>query len=239
MLYRFSIVFLIGLCLVACSSGSMQEESVPVIRFKPDEARTLKMSELFDGYEVLTFKGIVCNRIGDFVKMGDRIVATSIVTEGMTDVVTLSVFDSAGEFQHTLGRFGRGPDEYLYLPHEIVLTPDSNVLAGDVLGFHCYALDGTLLWQKKSEHPSYEYGVGYFTWMLNDSCAVYLNTPVCGSTYRSEECLVNLVNWKSGQLKISYFPGQKVGKYAVRNKSYVVNDTFCYYSDIDNREEWL
>ena len=46
MLYRFSIVFLIGLCLVACSSGSMQEESVPVIRFKPDEARTLKMSEL-------------------------------------------------------------------------------------------------------------------------------------------------------------------------------------------------
>ena len=130
MLYRFSIVFLIGLCLVACSSGSMQEESVPVIRFKPDEARTLKMSELFDGYEVLTFKGIVCNRIGDFVKMGDRIVATSIVTEGMTDVVTLSVFDSAGEFQHTLGRFGRGPDEYLYLPHEIVLTPDSNVLAG-------------------------------------------------------------------------------------------------------------
>lgn len=234
MLYRFSIVFLIGLCLVACSSGSMQEESVPVIRFKPDEARTLKMSGLFDGYEVLTFKGIVCNRIGDFVKMGDRIVATSIVTEGMTDVVTLSVFDSAGEFQHTLGRFGRGPDEYLYLPHEIVLTPDSNVLAGDVLGFHCYALDGTLLWQKRSEHPSYEYGVGYFTWMLNDSCAVYLNTPVCGSTYRSEECLVNLVNWKSGQLKISYFPGQKVGKYAVRNKSYVVNDTFCYYSDIDN-----
>ena len=95
MLYRFSIVFLIGLCLVACSSGSMQEESVPVIRFKPDEARTLKMSRLFDGYEVLTFKGIVCNRIGDFVKMGDRIVATSIVTEGMTDVVTLSVFDSA------------------------------------------------------------------------------------------------------------------------------------------------
>ena len=146
----------------------MQEESVPVIRFKPDEARTLKISELFDGYEVLTFKGIVCNRIGDFVKMGDRIVATSIVTEGMTDVVTLSVFDSAGEFQHTLGRFGRGPDEYLYLPHEIVLTPDSNVLAGDVLGFHCYALDGTLLWQKRSEHPSYEYGVGYFTWMLND-----------------------------------------------------------------------
>lgn len=62
--------FLIGLCLVACSSGSMQEESVPVIRFKPDEARTLKMSELFDGYEVLTFKGIVCNRIGDFVKWG-------------------------------------------------------------------------------------------------------------------------------------------------------------------------
>ena len=59
-------------------------------------------------------------------------------------------------------------------------------------------------------------------------------TPICGSTYRSEECLVNLVNWKSGQLKISYFPGQKVGKYAVRNKSYVVNDTFCYYSDIDN-----
>ena len=171
----------------------MQEESVPVIRFKPDEARTLKISELFDGYEVLTFKGIVCNRIGDFVKMGDRIVATSIVTEGMTDVVTLSVFDSAGEFQHTLGRFGRGPDEYLYLPHEIVLTPDSNVLAGDVLGFHCYALDGTLLWQKRSEHPSYEYGVGYFTWMLNDSCAVYLNTPICGSTYRSEECLVNLV----------------------------------------------
>lgn len=56
-------------------------------------------------------------------------------------------------------------DEYLYLPHEIVLTPDSNVLAGDVLGFHCYALDGTLLWQKRSEHPSYEYGVGYFTWM--------------------------------------------------------------------------
>ena len=110
MLYRFSIVFLIGLCLVACSSGSMQEESVPVIRFKPDEARTLKISELFDGYEVLTFKGIVCNRIGDFVKMGDRIVATSIVTEGMTDVVTLSVFDSAGEFQHTLGRFGRGPE---------------------------------------------------------------------------------------------------------------------------------
>ena len=37
MLYRFSIVFLIGLCLVVCSSGSMQEESVPVIRFKPDE----------------------------------------------------------------------------------------------------------------------------------------------------------------------------------------------------------
>lgn len=35
-------------------------------------------------------------------------------------------------------------------------------------------------------------------------------------------------------VKISYFPGQKVGKYAVRNKSYVVNDTFCYYSDIDN-----
>lgn len=33
MLYRFSIVFLIGLCLVACSSGSMQEESVPVIPF--------------------------------------------------------------------------------------------------------------------------------------------------------------------------------------------------------------
>lgn len=34
-------------------------------------------------------------------------------------------------------------------------------------------------------------------------------------------------------LKISY-SRQKVGKYAVRNKSYVVNDTFCYYSDIDN-----
>ena len=67
MLFRFTIVFRIGLCLEACSSGSMQEEAVPVIRFKPDEARTLKMSELFNGYEVLTFKGIVCIRIGYFV----------------------------------------------------------------------------------------------------------------------------------------------------------------------------
>lgn len=80
------------------------------------------MSELFNGYEVLTFKGIVCNRIGDFVKMGDRIVATSIVTEGMTEVVTLSVFDSAGEFR-TLLPVWPWTGEYLYLPHEIVLTP--------------------------------------------------------------------------------------------------------------------
>ncbi|MFR7822227.1 MAG: hypothetical protein ACLU30_02680 [Odoribacter splanchnicus] len=45
---------------------------------------------------------IVCNRIGDF-EMGIGLLRL-IVTEGMTDVVTLSVFDSAGEFQHTLGR---------------------------------------------------------------------------------------------------------------------------------------
>ena len=48
MLYRFSIVFLIGLCLVACSSGSMQEESVPVIRFKPDEEGVQKVFGTLD-----------------------------------------------------------------------------------------------------------------------------------------------------------------------------------------------
>lgn len=47
MLYRFSIVFLIGLCLVACSSGSMQEESVPVIRFKPDGSPDIEDVQAF------------------------------------------------------------------------------------------------------------------------------------------------------------------------------------------------
>lgn len=57
MLYRFSIVFLIGLCLVACSSGSMQEESVPVIRFKPDGSPDIEDVRAFRWIEVLTFKG--------------------------------------------------------------------------------------------------------------------------------------------------------------------------------------
>ena len=39
--------------------GQVKSSDVPVIRLCPEEAQTLKMSELFTGYRVMSLKGVL------------------------------------------------------------------------------------------------------------------------------------------------------------------------------------
>lgn len=228
---KFVLLFFVVIFLFACHSrkDSSTDPSVPVIRLDPDTAGTWKMSDFFDGYRVLTFKGMICQRVCDFIEMGDKIVATPEIE---SFVYQLCVFDSVGHFLYQIGGFGRGPGEYLNISNELCLGPDSSLLAMDVLGIKGYDLSGQMLWENRFTKPSYE-TVGHPVWMLNDSTIIYRTGFLMGRKYSKDDYFIQVVQRENRKVKASFFPAAHVGHYVVIDNFYVCGDSVCYYSDID------
>ena len=228
---KYFLSFFIGIFLFACHSRKdvLIDPSVPVICLDPDEAGTWKMSDFFDDYRVLTFKGMACKRVHDFIELGNKIVATPEVEEF---VCTLCVFDSVGNFLYQIGELGRGPGEYLHISEKICLGPNSSLLAMDVIGIKSYDLSGQMLWENKFTKPSYE-TIGFPKWMLNDSIIIYKTGFMIGRKYSKDDYFVQVVKRENRKVKSSFFPADRVTNYVVNDNLYVYGDSVCYYSDID------
>ena len=60
----------------------MKSSDVPVIRLCPEEAQTLKMSELFTGYRVISLKGCSYTRLENILELDNRFIALFEISMG-------------------------------------------------------------------------------------------------------------------------------------------------------------
>ena len=62
--------------------GQVKSSDVPVIRLCPEEAQTLKMSELFTGYRVISLKGCSYTRLENILELDNRFIALFEISMG-------------------------------------------------------------------------------------------------------------------------------------------------------------
>ena len=90
---NFRVLFIyLQLCLFL-QNGYSQESSlvVPVISLCPEEAITLRTSELFDGYRIFSLNGCSYDRMLDILEVGDQFIALlemkSVILRCLIDMV--------------------------------------------------------------------------------------------------------------------------------------------------------
>lgn len=103
------LVFLLA-WLSGCREAIVDKETL-VVSLNPDAAKPFIASDFFEDYRILTFKDIICTKIGDFVGINDKIIASSVIIQGFSDSITICVFDTTGHYLYPLGAVGRGPGE--------------------------------------------------------------------------------------------------------------------------------
>lgn len=75
----------------------MKSSDVPVIRLCPEEAQTLKMSELFTGYRVISLKGCSYTRLENILELDNRFIALFEISMGNNYIAE---FDKSGKFSY-------------------------------------------------------------------------------------------------------------------------------------------
>ena len=99
---NFRVLFIyLQLCLFL-QNGYSQESSlvVPVISLCPEEAITLRTSELFDGYRIFSLNGCSYDRMLDILEVGDQFIA---LLEMKMEERYIAVFDRYGHFLQRIG----------------------------------------------------------------------------------------------------------------------------------------
>ncbi len=77
--------------------GQVKSSDVPVIRLCPEEAQTLKMSELFTGYRVMSLKGCSYTWVKNILELDDRFIALFEISLGNNYIAE---FDKSGKFSY-------------------------------------------------------------------------------------------------------------------------------------------
>lgn len=77
--------------------GQVKSSDVPVIRLCPEEAQTLKMSELFTGYRVMSLKGCSYTSVKNILERDGRFIALCEISFGNNYIVE---FDKSGKFSY-------------------------------------------------------------------------------------------------------------------------------------------
>lgn len=226
----FSFVFLL-ICLYGCREV-VENTDVLVISLNPDAAKPFVASEFFDGYRIFTFKDIICTKIGDFVQVKDKIVASSVVRQGFSDSVTICVFDTAGHYLYSLGAVGRGPGEYLGISHFIELTRDTTLFIKSSLGWLEYTINGQLLRERRITKLTREIW-GVMQWRINDSTLLYITSTDIKEN-REKAPMLQLISMNDFHVKRSFFPLEPTKEYITQNLFYALKDTTCVFVDFNN-----
>ena len=121
--------------------GQVKSSDVPVIRLCPEEAQTLKMSELFTGYRVMSLKGCSYTSVKNILERDGRFIALCEISFGNNYIVE---FDKSGNFKRKIGS-NDDCDKYHYV-HNIFFEPNGTlgVYASSNPEYLNYSLDGKL-----------------------------------------------------------------------------------------------
>ena len=148
---NFRVLFIyLQLCLFL-QNGYSQESSlvVPVIRLCPEEAITLRTSELFDGYRIFSLNGCSYDRMLDILEVGDQFIA---LLEIKMEERYIAVFDRYGHF---LQRIGNNVDfDKRVGINGIQLEPDGTLGVYVTRAYLNYSLDGKLNFRRKIENST-------------------------------------------------------------------------------------
>ena len=235
MKYIALLLFILG--LFACRENKV-EDAVPVIDLNPDEAEEMKTTDYFDSYQVVALKNLLCQSIGDVIEYSDRWVAKA--SNGAYKDF-LYAFDKQGDTLTAIGGFGRGPGEYQTCRESICLEQDSTLGVCDwPLKYLRFNKNGDLLDEQIwDENVNLKYGSPVFK--LNDSVSLYYNPIFYGHLSPDPKKkakflermkgghLLNIVPTSSGREILSYFEGDELMAYQLRDQIYIFQDTCRFY----------
>ena len=121
--------------------GQVKSSDVPVIRLCPEEAQTLKMSELFTGYRVMSLKGCSYTSVKNILERDGRFIALCEISFGNNYIVE---FDKSGNFKRKIGS-NDDCDKYHYV-HDIFFESNGTLgaYASSNPEYLNYSLDGKL-----------------------------------------------------------------------------------------------
>ena len=196
------LVFLLA-WLSGCREAIVDKETL-VVSLNPDAAKPFIASDFFEDYRILTFKDIICTKIGDFVGINDKIIASSVIIQGFSDSITICVFDTTGHYLYPLGAVGRGPGEYQYISRHIELTEDTTIFIKSSLGWVEYALDGQLLGERRMTQ-AFQGIWGAMQWKISDNTLLFLTSTDLREN-RENASLIQLTSSDDFCVKRSYFP---------------------------------
>lgn len=224
------LVFLLA-GLSGCREGAVDKE-ISIISLNPDAAKSFVASDFFDDYRILTFKDIICTKIGDFVEINDKIIASSIIIQGFSDSITICVFDTTGHYLYPLGAVGCGPGEYQYISRHIELTEDTTIFIKSSLGWVEYALDGQLLGERRMTQ-AFRGILGAMQWKISDNTLLFLTSTDLREN-RENAPLIQLTSSDDFCVKRSYLPLELTKEYITENSFYAFKDTACVFVDAAN-----
>ena len=125
--------------------GQVKSSDVPVIRLCPEEAQTLKMSELFTGYRVMSLKGCSYTWVKNILELDDRFIALFEISLGNNYIAE---FDKSGNFKRKIGS-NDDCDKYHYV-HDIFFESNGTLgaYASSNPEYLNYSLEGKLNYRR-------------------------------------------------------------------------------------------
>ena len=235
-------LFLLICIIFSSCQDKEKDKEVAVIFLNPDHAGTLKTSDYFDGYRVLTFNDVICNEIADFVEFPDKFLALAEVRHGLSTTVTMYSFNLQGDLLYSVGSLGRGPGEYGSAGNEIILNRDSTVMIFDLSKYLKYTAENELLHEQlysQGINKSGDLGKPVYLW--NDSVMIFFkDLHFYGATSTINKGLkksiegadiLNIYSIPGEKVVHSYFPCEDVFGYSFHNQFYVFQDTMCFYHE--------
>ena len=140
--------------------GQVKSSGVPVIRLCPEEAQTLKMSELFTGYRVMSLKGCSYTWVKNILELDDRFIALFEISLGNNYIAE---FDKSGNFKRKIGS-NDDCDKYHYV-YDIFLEPNGTLgaYASSNPEYLNYSLEGKLNYHRaiKNTTGAWDWNFGF------------------------------------------------------------------------------
>lgn len=121
--------------------GQEKSSNVPVIHLCPEEAQTLKMSELFIAYRVMSLKGCSYTMVKNVLDLDDQFIALFEISMGNNYI---AAFDKSGNLKRKIGS-NADSDKYHYL-YDIFLESNGTIgaYASSITEYFNYSPDGKL-----------------------------------------------------------------------------------------------
>lgn len=239
---RVVIAIIVSLGILGCGGPvGTPDAGIPRIVLSPKDARPMVASDFFDGCRLVTFKGVLCTQLGDLIEVGDKFLVSNMIIQRDNSINLFGMFDSAGNLLNKIGEPGRGAGEYFPgVSHVIELVADTTIVLKWSLGFWQYDLKGKLL-RREDFQGLRELGNIVPVRYLNDSLLLFkVPTHIVSAIPPGSEAIdessrkLHVVSADGSRLKRSFLPLYPFKDYLLRDQEYVVNDTFCYYSDAES-----